>query len=453
VIEVMSLQQAQGITGGVLTGGNPVFSAVGTDTRLLQPQELFVALKGPNFNGNNFVQIAEQSGAAAALVSESVTARLPLLQVADTMLALGLLGKHNRCRSKAKVLALTGSQGKTTVKEMTAAILSCSGSVLSTKGNLNNDIGVPLTLLKIAAQHQFAVIEMGANAAGEIAYTAGLAQPDIAHITNVAATHLEGFGTLEGVAKAKAEIWPSIRNGGTAVLNLDDANIPAYFNYRENIRVVTISTNSNTKADYQLRDFVDLHLLGSSFSLISPQGTTMVNVVLPGRHNACNALAAAALAMEGGATLPQVVQGLGAMKSVKGRLNMLSGLNGAVILDDTYNASPASFRAAIDVLATLPGLRIVVAGDMGELGSEKNSAHTELGAYAKAKGIQLFFGTGELCALAVTAFGGGAVHKDNREELALAVYPLLTVDVHVLVKGSRSAGMEHVVKLLTQAQE
>lgn len=447
----MSLLQAQSITGGEVTGADVAFSAVSTDTRTLQKQDLFVALKGPNFDGNTFVQIAADKQAGAALVSEPVRVNLPLLRVHDTRLALGKLGQHNRLQSRARVVGLTGSQGKTTVKEMTAAILNCCGKVLSTKGNLNNDIGVPLTLLQINADHEFAVIEMGANAAHEISYTAQLALPEVAHVTNIAPTHLEGFGSIEGVALAKAEIWAGLRPGGCAVLNIDDENIPAHFVITENIRVVRISAKGR-HADYQINDFTDLQLAGSRFCLVTPAGAAIINLRLPGKHNAANALAAAALAMEAGAGLEHVVQGLHNMHSVKGRLVVKPGRNNAVVLDDTYNASPASFRAAIDVLAQLPGTRIVVAGDMGELGSGEAAAHAELGAYARTKGIEYFFATGKLCQLAVDAFGRNAVHKPNKDELAAAVLPLLTAGVHVLIKGSRSAGMEHVVKLLTMAE-
>lgn len=451
VIEAISLQQAQGITGGVLSGADVTFSVVSTDTRTLQKKDLFVALQGPNFNGNTFVQLAAEKQACAALVSEALVTDLPTLCVPDTRIALGQLARHNRLQADARVVALTGSQGKTTVKEMTAAILACCGKVLSTKGNLNNDIGVPLTLLQIDADHEFAVIEMGANAAHEILYTTQLALPDVAHITNVAPTHLEGFGSLAGVATAKAEIWAGIRPGGCAVLNIDDENIAANFVITADIKVVRISAKGS-QADYQINDYLDLQLAGSRFCLLTPAGAAMINLQLPGKHNAANALAAAALAMEAGAGLEHVVHGLQNMHSIKGRLMVKKGLRNSVVLDDTYNASPSSFRAAIDVLAQLPGTRIVVAGDMGELGSGEQAAHADLGTYALTKGINYLFATGKLGQLAVKAFGNCAVHKENKDELAAAVLPLLAPGVHVLVKGSRSAGMEQVVKLITVAE-
>lgn len=451
MIDTMSLIQVQDLTGGALKG-NAWFNAVSTDTRTLQPQDLFVALRGPNFNGNQFVTQAEQAMACAALVSEDVVTALPTLKVQDTRIALGVMGAANRQRSTARVLALTGSQGKTTVKEMVAGILALCGEVLYTKGNLNNDYGVPLTLLRLAKEHQFAVIELGANAKGEIAYTAGLTKPDIALINNVAPTHLEGFGSLQGVAEAKAEIWQGLLDGGTAVINLDDDNVVRNVEVSSRIRRVTFSAAGSAAANYRVSQVHSTGLTGSTFMLHTPQGSTSIAITLPGLHNVGNALAAAAMAMEAGAGLEQVARGLADMQAAKGRLNIRQGRNGAVILDDSYNASPASFSAAIDVLATLPGKRVVVAGDMGELGSDKEAAHAALGEYARAKGIEYFFGTGALTALAVKAFGPAAVHAKDCAHLIALLLPMLASGVSVLVKGSRSAGMERVVHQLIEPQ-
>lgn len=452
MIRALSLSQIQAVTGGSLRGGDATFTAVSTDTRTLQKGDLFVALKGPNFNGNTFVAAAAAKHAAAALVSEPVSSELPLLQVEDTRIALGQLGRHNRRLSSARVIALTGSQGKTTVKEMTAAILREAGSVLSTQGNLNNEYGVPLTLLRLEATHRFAVVEMGANAGGEIAYMTALAEPDIAHITCVAPTHVEGFGSLQGVARAKSEIWQGLGNGGTAVLNLDDANVMAQYKPRAGVKVVTISASGQKAADYRLAAVQDEGLAGSRFELQTPQGSVAIRLGLPGLHNAANALAAATLAIEAGATLSQVQQGLSAASSVKGRLVIRRGRNGAVILDDTYNASPASFKAAIDVLATQSGVRIVVAGDMAELGDLAEEGHRDVGAYAKARGIEMFYATGVLMREALAAFGTAAVHATECAALGALLQPLLGSNVSVLVKGSRSAGMERVVQLLVDAE-
>lgn len=452
MIAPLTLEQARTITGGTLSGANVSFSAVSTDTRTLQPGELFIALKGPSFDGNDFVAIAQERGACAALVSADVATALPTLRVEDTRIALGQLGRANRQASKAKVIALTGSQGKTSVKEMTATILAQAGKVHATRGNLNNDFGVPLTLLQLGAEHDYAVIEMGANAPGEIAYTTKLAEPDIALINNIAPTHLEGFGSLQGVATAKAEIWQGLKPNGCAVVNLDDMNIPRHAKVSSSQKVVGISAKGQTSALYGVEVVEDLGLEGSRFSVWTPQGKTKLKLTLPGRHNVANALAAIALAMEAGAKLEHVERGIAEMRSVKGRLVVQQGRAGATIIDDSYNASPASFRAAIDVLKAREGLRIVVAGDMGELGAEKQRAHVELGEYARDAGIDLFMGTGELTRLAVEAFGPKGVHAPDWQALATAVLPHLAADVTVLVKGSRSAGMERVVKQLLPDQ-
>lgn len=446
----MSLQQLQGIVGGELHG-SASFDAVSTDTRSLRAGELFIALQGPNFDGNAFVPQAQAAGACAALVSAATGSELPTLRVADTRRALGQLGAWNRAQSQACVVALTGSQGKTTVKEMTAAILARRAEVLYTQGNLNNDIGAPLTLLRIGPQHRFAVIELGANAGGEIAYTTALTRPDIALINNVAATHIEGFGSLQGVALGKAELWQGLPSQGIAVVNLDDPNVVAHVPSAQ--PQVGISLAGNSAAAYRVSDIESEGLLGSTFMLHTPQGSSRVQIHVPGRHNVGNALAAAALAMEAGASLADVVAALDTTHGAKGRLKVRSGLHGSVIIDDSYNASPSSFRAAIDVLAEQPGLRIVVAGDMGELGEEREAAHRELGEYAAHRGIDCLFGTGVLSALAVQAFGHQAVHAADCTQLVAKLLPLLAPGVSVLVKGSRSAGMERVVKQLTERED
>lgn len=450
MIRSMSLQELQGIVGGTLRD-NAVFSAVSTDTRKLSPGDLFIALTGPNFNGNQFVNQAHTSGACAALTSELVSSDLPTLTVADTRMALGKLGAWNRAQSSATVIALTGSQGKTSVKEMTAAILARCGATLYTQGNLNNHIGVPLTLLQIDAQHRFAVIELGANHKGEIACTTQLTRPDIALINNVAATHIEGFGSLQGVAEGKSELWQGLGPDGTAVVNLDDPNVRA--RAPAGVRQVGISAAGDAAADYHVGAVRARGLEGSSFMLHTPAGSQEVTIHVPGLHNVANALAAAALAMEAGATLQDVALGLRDANAAKGRLNVRKGWRGAVILDDSYNASPSSFRAAIDVLAGLPGLRIVVAGDMAELGADEEAEHRALGEYAASRSIDHFYASGVLTAHAVAAFGNKGVHLPGHEELASSLLPLLGPGVNVLVKGSRSAGMERVVKLLAEHED
>ena len=455
MIGTMSLQQVQALTGGEMSGQHAVFSAVSIDTRTLQKNELFIALNGPNFNGNTFLAAAEDKGACAAIVTEAVDTRLPILTVQDSRIALGKMGALNRDRSSACVIALTGSQGKTSVKEMTAAILGECGEVIMTRGNLNNDLGVPLSLLKIEDKHEFAVIEMGANGPGEIAYSVGLTRPHIGHITNIAGTHLEGFGSLAGVAQAKSEIWHGIQEGGTAVVNLDDdfaSQFMAQLSRQPgNRHVVTISAKGNTEADLYA-DLVNLDGTRSArFTLCAPIGKIPVLLQVAGLHNIGNALAAAAIAIAAGAHLPQVKAGLEKFTSVKGRMCILEGEQQATIIDDTYNASPASFKAAIDVLVLCEGDTIVVMGDMGELGADAARGHREVGSYAREKGVTHFIATGDLSRLAVEAYGDDGVFLADKTGFGEIIRPLLGPNVTVLVKGSRSQGMEKLVQQIMVA--
>lgn len=452
MIGTMSLQEVQAVTGGVVSGSDAVFSALSIDSRTLQPGDLFIALTGPNFNGNTFVSAAAEKNASAAIVSEDTPNTLPTLKVEDTRLALGSIGALNRSRATACVIALTGSQGKTTVKEMTAAILSECGQVMMTRGNLNNDLGVPLSLSEINREDNYAVIELGANGPGEIAYTVGLTQPRIGHITNIAGTHLEGFGDLEGVARAKAEIWQGIQEGGVAVVNLDDAFAAQFIRQLKagsgKRQIVTVSAQGNNEADYWAADSRLIDLYSTEFTLHSPVGTNNIRLQVAGKHNVSNALAAAALAMTAGAGLDQVRAGLEQFTPVKGRLCMLPGINNATVIDDSYNASPASFFAAIDVLANTEGSSIVVMGDMGELGSEAEHAHQEVGNYARQQGVDHFIAVGELSRLAATAFGENGIFLDDRNSFLNVITPMLNKSVTVLVKGSRSQAMEKLVEQL-----
>lgn len=446
----MSLSEVSAVTQGAMIGADVVFSAVSTDSRSLQPGELFVALKGANFDGNQLVGAAEQAGAVAAVVSTDADCPLPLVRVRDTASALGNIAAFNRRLSSATVIAVTGSQGKTTVKEMLAAILALKGKTLVTTANLNNTLGVPLTLLQIEPAHRFAVIEMGANMPGEIACSAGFAQPDIVHITNVAATHLEGFGSLDGVNRAKSEIWHELHEGGTAVINLDDDFAGDWLKINAQHHVVTISAKGNSKADYRLVN-VDMVPGGSSKArLASPQGEFEITMSLPGHHNLANALAAAAMALEAGAGIVEVQNGLTGMVPVKGRMQTLAGLNDAIIIDDSYNASPSSFHAAIDVLAAMAGRSVLVMGDMGELGSLRETAHREVGNYARNLGIDHLFAVGAMSVLAVEAFGQGGRHFPTQEALITDLLAMLAPATNVLVKGSRSAHMDKLIAPLTQ---
>lgn len=444
----MGLQEVQALTGGQLSGADVFFNGVSIDSRTIKAGELFIAISGENFNGNNFVSAAAEKNAVAAITTEKVETTLPTLQVEDSRIALGKLGAFNRELSDAKVIALTGSQGKTTVKEMTASILASCGEVLKTQGNLNNDLGAPLTLLKLEAMHQFAVIELGANAPGEIAYTSALTKPHIAHITNIAPTHLEGFGDLDGVARAKGEIWKSLADEGIAVLNIDDAYGSQWMEKLKSRHFVSISALGKANADYKVKVLNFDGAMHSSFNLITPQGSIEIKLPLPGQHNVANAIAAAALSMQAGADLNAVKQGLENMRSVSGRMNSMSGLNNSILIDDSYNASPSSFKAAIDVLAEHEGTTIIAMGEMGELGAEADQAHANVGFYAKDKGINYLFGVGALCESALSGFAGEGKISSDLEELAEHVKPMLNQQVKVLIKGSRSAGMDKLVQLL-----
>jgi UDP-N-acetylmuramoyl-tripeptide--D-alanyl-D-alanine ligase len=446
----MRLLEIQEVTGGILSGGDAEFSAVSIDTRTLQENDLFIAIKGLNFNGNAFVGKAEEQHACGAIVSEGVVCGIPTLHVEDSRNALGRIGALNRDRTTACVIALTGSQGKTTVKEMTASILGGCGEVIMTRGNLNNDLGVPLSLLKIEARHEFAVIEMGANGPGEIAYSVSLTRPQIGHITNIAGTHLEGFGDLAGVARAKSEIWQGIQEGGTAVVNLDDEFADQFIEQLEQQagrrRILTVSARGNTTADVYATDVQLDAVRGAGFTLNADAGTIAVTLRVPGMHNVGNALAAATMAMAAGAGLEAVRTGLEIFTPVKGRMCIVKGVKDSTVIDDSYNASPSSFKAAIDVLALNAGTTIVVMGDMGELGSDAERGHREIGSYARAHGVDHFIAVGKLSRLAVEAYGDGGIFLEDRGQFIDTILPLLNASITVLVKGSRSQGMEKLVK-------
>lgn len=442
----MSLSQVSSVTNGVRQGDDVQFARVSTDTRTLQQGDLYVALRGENFDGNEFVTQAFERGACAAVVSSALDSEHPGVRVADTTVALGEIARLNRQASNARVIAITGSQGKTTVKEMIAAILGVGNRVLMTRGNLNNHIGVPLTLLALDASHECAVIELGASGLGEIAYTVRLVMPHIAVLTNAAATHIAGFGDLAGVVRTKGEIIDGLLEGGIAVLNADDEHFAQWQARAAGKRVLSFGLGDT--ADYRASGIRLLESGRSLFTLHTPVGETQIQLALAGTHNVRNALAAAAAAMAAGADLAQVQEGLGQLAPVPGRLNWLLSAGGARLIDDSYNASPASFRAAIDVLAALPGRRLLIVGDMGEMGEQSESAHVELGAYAREKGLDALWATGTFSALSAGSFGAGGRHFATQETLIAEAKKTLSENDVVLVKGSRSAAMERVIAQL-----
>ena len=437
--------------GGVLRGADAAYTDVVSDSRSLQPGQLFVALRGANFDGHEFVAAAQAAGAAGALVQRARPLPLPQIVVSDTQAALVRAARAWRAAFTGPLVGVAGSNGKTTTKEMTAAILSQAGATLATRGNLNNHIGVPLTLLRLTGEHRFAVVEMGANHAGEVAALVEIAKPSVGTITNAGAEHLEGFGSLEGVARAEGEMVAGLKPGATAVLNADDA-FAALWRGLTPARVVTFGLN--TPADFSATAVVNSIGAGgfrTQFRLSAPQGSTDIELALGGAHNVANALAAAAAAASAGATLQQIAAGLGGVRAVPGRLQFKQTGSGAWLIDDSYNANPSSVRAAIEVLASVSGRRWLVLGDMGELGSFASDAHADIGEFARSAGIERLYATGPLMERAVHSFGAGAQWFADVAQLSAALQAALAVagpEVRLLVKGSRFNRLERLVNAL-----
>jgi UDP-N-acetylmuramoyl-tripeptide--D-alanyl-D-alanine ligase len=432
-------------TDGTLHGDDRAFSGVSTDTRTLQSGELFVALSGPNYDGQDYVDLAKEKGAAGAVVGSIVENDIAQIIVDDTKLALGQLGASWRDQQSATVIGITGSNGKTTLKELTAACLSHEAPTLATQGNLNNDIGMPLMLLRIDETHRYAVLEMGANHVGEIAYLTSLAKPDIVVITNAGAAHLEGFGSIEGVAQAKAEILQNEVRPDFAILNADDE----YFGYWQSFvsDISWLSFGLSEQADIRADEVVvDKGL--TRFLLHIGETAVPVSLPLAGQHNVLNACAAAAIASTLGMEPDDIASALESVSPATGRLQAVEGLHGATIFDDSYNANPVSVVAAGEYLASLPGENWVVFGDMKELGEDEQQLHREIGQALNKAGVDRLFAIGELGRDTAEAFGDGARWFETVDELAETVLKDLAGSVNVLVKGSRSMRMERVVDML-----
>ncbi|EKE85338.1 UDP-N-acetylmuramoyl-tripeptide--D-alanyl-D-alanine ligase [Idiomarina xiamenensis] len=446
---------------GRLQGNDASIEAVSTDTRELTQGSLFIALRGQHFDAHEFVPQAIARGAVAAIVERPLALDCAQIIVSDCRQALGALGAAVKREVQPRCVAVTGSNGKTSVKEMLAAILARRGQVLATQGNFNNDIGAPLTLLRLTHADQYAVIELGANHPGEIAYTTQLVQPDVAIINNVSAAHIEGFGSVEGVARAKTEIFQGLPEQGLAITPLASEFAEYWQRVRQGLPHQTFGLSddadvyaSEVELDEQGMPAFNLHLQGTE---------RRVQVQLPGAHNVLNALAAATAAHALGADLDDIAAGLASIQPVKGRLNILPVNDRLRLIDDSYNASVASTKAAVDFLASWSGLRIFVLGDMGELGPEARAYHEEVGSYALANGIDALFSLGVLSQSASDVFSGGSEHlADNPsgchfstvDNLVQAIRKKLTTTegmVTVLVKGSRSSRMERVVVALQEA--
>ncbi len=434
------------------------FSRISTDSRHIEEGDLYVGLVGEYFDGNDFAEEAVRCGAVAAILSREIPElSVPQLVVTDTLSALAASAKLNRHKSRATVVALTGSQGKTSIKEMLGTIFGRVASTLVTKANLNNTIGVPLTLLELQEEHRFAVIEMGANAAGEIAFSVAAADPDIVLISKANAAHIEGFGSLQGVVEAKGEILDGLGANGIAILNANDPNCDQWIARAGNRRVRLFSYGGMVgSADYRCSESVLTVEGRTSFRLITPQGDVEVALQLLGGHNAENALAAAACALEAGLSLDSVREGLEMAQPVPGRLFPSIGRAGCRLLDDSYNASPDSYKAAIDVLMSSEGEKVLVAGGMRELGAMSEEAHRAVGRYAAEKGVPLLLALGPECEPLVDAFleagGAQAIRCEHHAELAAACEELLSEDRVFLVKGSRGTRMDKVVSDLLAVQ-
>lgn len=444
----LGLQAAAAVVDGAARGGECMLHGVSTDTRSLQAGELFVALRGPSFDGHAFLDQARERGAAACMVEPDVQTALPRIEVNDTRQSLGRLAAAWRARFAVPVVGVTGSNGKTSVKEMLAAVFAHRGAVLATRGNLNNDIGVPLTLLGLDRAHEAAVIEMGANHPGEIAALTRIARPNVGVVTNAGAAHLEGFGNLEGVARAKGELFAGLPEDGVAVINSDDGFAPLWRELAGARRCVSFGMDSEAELGGEWTPVAE----GGRLQLRTPTGEVELTLSAPGRHNAMNALAAAAAAYSAGASLQEIRLGLEAFRPAPGRLQFKPGRNGGHLLDDTYNANPDSLQAAFRVLTAQPGRHWLALGDMGELGPEAAAMHERVGVQARDCGVQRLYAAGELAAHAARGFGAGAVRFADAEEMAAALAVDFGEDVTLLVKGSRRMRMERVVEALSGGQ-
>lgn len=442
------LSELAAATGGTLMGEDREFTRVTQDTRKLGRDELFVAIKGENFDGHEFLPQAEKQGAAGALVERKRSVALPQVVVKDVRKALGDYAAVWRRRFRLPLIGVTGSSGKTTLKEMIASILKQRGATLATRGNMNNNIGMPLTLLELDASDRYAVIEMGTNHPGEIEYLARLAAPNVGVVTNAGPAHLEFLRDVAGVAREKGAMFACLAADGTAVINADDTYAPLWREMAGARKALTFGFSE--RADFHPSSAV----LGQSesggwqFHLVTPFGETDVQVSLPGRHNVSNALAAAAAAMSAGASLDDVRAGLAQAPATAGRLIVIRGLNGCRLIDDTYNANPLSLTAAIEFAVSFGGRSWLVLGDMGELGDSTVRLHAECGVRARSLGIERLYAIGEHSRHAVEAFGSGGRWFEDMNALLRALRADVAGDMTLLVKGSRSMRMERVVEAL-----
>ncbi|WP_137974906.1 UDP-N-acetylmuramoyl-tripeptide--D-alanyl-D-alanine ligase [Pseudomonas sp. F(2018)] len=450
MLKPLLLSEVAPALDGYVAGADLAFSAVSTDSRKIEAGQLFIALVGPNFDGHNYLAEVAAKGAVAALVQREVAdAPLPQLVVNDTRIALGQLGALNRAAFAKPLAAVTGSSGKTTVKEMLASILRAglNGPVLATRGNLNNDLGAPLTLLELAPEHVGAVIELGANHVGEIAYTVGLTKPQVAIITNAGLAHVGEFGGPEKIVEAKGEILEGLAADGVAVLNRDDKAFATWQTRAKGRQVLSFALRDQA-ADVHATELWRDARGCAGFALAGIAGAARIQLNLLGEHSVANALAAAAAAHALGVPLVGIKQGLEALQPVKGRAVADLAPNGVRVIDDSYNANPLSMCAAVDILAAFSGRTVLVLGDMGELGEWAERGHRDVGAHAAGK-VDALYAVGPLMAHAVAAFGANGRHFADQASLIEALR-VESGDTTILIKGSRSAAMERIVDALLQ---
>ncbi|HEY9099756.1 MAG TPA: UDP-N-acetylmuramoyl-tripeptide--D-alanyl-D-alanine ligase [Thiobacillus sp.] len=444
---MMRLSEAASMLDVPFGGADAEVLRVSTDSRSIQPGDLFIALRGDRYDGGAFAAQALQQGAVGVVLDHKQAPDMAhALRVDDTRLALGKLASAWRSRFKIPVVAVTGSNGKTTVKEMLAAILRVEAgsdeAVLHTEGNLNNDIGVPLMMLRLRETHQFAVFEMGMNHAGEIDYLTRLAHPDVAVVNNAMTAHIGFLGSIENIARAKGEIFNGLSSAGIAVFNADDPHAWLWreFNAQRSVTDFGLTQQAAVRGRYEPTAF------GSTLTLVLPNATLDIALQVPGEHNVMNALAAATAAFALDVSHRSIAQGLSEFAGVQGRLQKKPALHGSTFIDDTYNANPDSVKAALTVLAQQVGKKVLVMGDMGELGDDAAALHAQIGLAARNAGVDRLLVLGELTKETAGAFGAGAMHFERIQELLAELENVLTADTTVLVKGSRFMQMERVVQ-------
>ncbi|MEO7072621.1 MAG: UDP-N-acetylmuramoyl-tripeptide--D-alanyl-D-alanine ligase [Rhodanobacter sp.] len=435
-------------TRGHLRGADAGVAGVTVDSRRVRPGDLYVALRGERVDGHDYVAAAAAQGASGALVTRKVDCDLPQVLVADATLALGDLASAMRAQRDVRVVGITGSNGKTTVKTLVAGILAGHGRTHVSAGNHNNELGLPLSLLAMPADTQFAVFEMGAGKPGDIAYLAGIARPDVGVVTLIAPAHLQRLGSIEGVAQTKGALYEALPADGVAIINADDAFAPFFAGLAGPRRVLHFGLAK--PAEVSARD-IEHAEAGSRFVLVTPGGEAAVRLPLPGRHNVLNALAAAAVALALDVPLATIVAGLDQARGVSGRLQRCAATDGGTLIDDTYNANPGSMAAAIDTLLLSAGEHWLVLGDMAELGAAAQALHATLGVQARERGVDRLLAVGALGVATVAGFGAGGEHFADKDALIAALRGQLHAGVTCLVKGSRSAGMEQVVAALADA--